>query len=116
MLSGILNSEKAISVNIAIMRAFVLVRQYAMTYKDLTERLKEIESKFKVDMFNRQSLAFIVKEKIELVPLSQLSYAFENKFLGFVVALIKIQSAGKRLISVCQNILPATADFFRFTF
>jgi len=46
MLSGILNSEKAISVNIAIMRAFVMVRQYALTYKDLTERLKEIESKF----------------------------------------------------------------------
>ena len=46
MLSGILNSEKAISVNIAIMRAFVMVRQYALTYKDLTERLREIESKF----------------------------------------------------------------------
>jgi hypothetical protein len=46
MLSGILNSDKAISVNIAIMRAFVLVRQYALTYKDLTTRLKEIESNF----------------------------------------------------------------------
>jgi len=46
MLSGILNSEKAITVNIAIMRAFVLVRQYALTYKDLTEKLKEIEGKF----------------------------------------------------------------------
>ena len=30
MLSGILNSEKAISVNIAIMRAFVMIRQYRM--------------------------------------------------------------------------------------
>ena len=46
MLSGILNSDKAISVNIAIMRAFVMVRQYALTYKDLTEKLKEIEGKF----------------------------------------------------------------------
>ena len=46
MLSGILNSDKAISMNIAIMRAFVMVRQYALTYKDLTERLKEIEGKF----------------------------------------------------------------------
>lgn len=46
MLSGILNSDKAISMNIAIMRAFVMVRQYALTYKGLTERLKEIEGKF----------------------------------------------------------------------
>ena len=44
--------------------------------------VKTIESKFKVDMFNRQSLAFVVKDKIELVPLSQLSYAFENKFIN----------------------------------
>jgi len=46
MLSGILNSEKAISVNITIMRAFVIIRQYALTYKELTEKLKEIEGRF----------------------------------------------------------------------
>ena len=46
MLSGILNSDKAINVNIAIMRAFVLIRQYALTYKELTAKLKEIEGKF----------------------------------------------------------------------
>jgi hypothetical protein len=46
MLSGILNSDKAIEVNIAIMRAFVIIRQYALTYKDLTDRLREIEGKF----------------------------------------------------------------------
>lgn len=43
--------------------------------------IKSIEERFKVDMFNRQSLAFVVKNKIELVPMSQLSYAFENNFL-----------------------------------
>jgi hypothetical protein len=46
MLSGILNSDKAINVNIAIMRAFVMIRQYALTYKELTDRLKEIEGRF----------------------------------------------------------------------
>jgi hypothetical protein len=46
MLSGILNSDKAINVNITIMRAFVMIRQYALTYKELTDRLKEIEGKF----------------------------------------------------------------------
>jgi len=46
MLSGILNSEKAIEVNIAIMRAFVFMRQYALTHKDLTEKLRELETKY----------------------------------------------------------------------
>ena len=46
MLSGILNSEKAIDVNIAIMRAFVFMRQYALTHKDLTEKLQKLENKY----------------------------------------------------------------------
>jgi hypothetical protein len=46
MLSGILTSDKAIDVNIAIMRAFVLMRQYALTHKDLTQKLQELDSKY----------------------------------------------------------------------
>jgi hypothetical protein len=46
MLSAVLNSEKAIDVNIAIMRAFVFIRQYALTNKDLTDKLKELETKY----------------------------------------------------------------------
>jgi len=46
MLSGILNSEKAIEVNIAIMRAFVFMRQYALTHRDLTQKLQELENKY----------------------------------------------------------------------
>ena len=46
MLSGILNSDKAINTNIAIMRAFVFIRQYALSHKDLTEKLIELENKF----------------------------------------------------------------------
>ena len=46
MLSGILKSDKAIDVNIAIMRAFVFIRQYALSHKDLTDKLKELETKY----------------------------------------------------------------------
>ena len=46
MLSSVLNSQKAIDVNIAIMRAFVYVRQYALSHKDLTEQLKKLEDKY----------------------------------------------------------------------
>lgn len=46
MLSGVLKSKKAIQVNISIMRAFVFMRQYALTHKDLTEKLKELETRY----------------------------------------------------------------------
>jgi len=46
MLSGLLNSDIAIEVNIAIVRAFVLMRQFALNHKDLTEKLKELERKY----------------------------------------------------------------------
>jgi hypothetical protein len=46
MLSGILNSDVAINVNIAIMRTFVLIRKYALQHKEFDEKLLEIETKY----------------------------------------------------------------------
>ena len=46
MLASVLNSSKAIQVNISIVRAFVYIRQYALTHKDLTEKLKELETRY----------------------------------------------------------------------
>ncbi len=43
MLSGVLNSEKAINMNIAIMRAFVEIRRLALKQNDLKEQLEEIK-------------------------------------------------------------------------
>jgi hypothetical protein len=46
MLSGLLNSDIAIEVNISIMRAFVLIRQFALTYHELSEKLLELEKQY----------------------------------------------------------------------
>jgi hypothetical protein len=46
MLSGVLKSKKAIDVNIVIMRTFVFLRQHALTHKDLTEKLNEMEKEY----------------------------------------------------------------------
>jgi ORF6N domain len=43
MLSGILNSERAIAVNIAIMRTFVKMRQIMLSNIDLSKRLDDLE-------------------------------------------------------------------------
>lgn len=45
MLSGILNSDMAINMNIAIMRAFVEVRRVLLRQIDLKEQLKEIKDR-----------------------------------------------------------------------
>jgi hypothetical protein len=43
--------------------------------------IKDIENKFSVRLFDRQLLAFVVKDKVELLPLSQLQYALDNNFI-----------------------------------
>ncbi|MEO6547183.1 MAG: hypothetical protein ABIN94_04265 [Ferruginibacter sp.] len=44
--------------------------------------VKEIEAKFNVQLFDRQTLAFLIKEKVQLLPLSQLNYAARNNFIN----------------------------------
>lgn len=44
--------------------------------------MKEIEKLYKVSLFDRQNLAFVVKDKIQLLPLNQLQYAFDNQFIN----------------------------------
>jgi len=43
--------------------------------------IKDIEQRFGVNMFDRTTLAFFVKDKVQLLPLSQLQYAFDNRFI-----------------------------------
>lgn len=61
MLSSVLKSQKAIDVNIAIMRAFVLIRQYDLSHHDLTNKINELAVKFD-RQFNDvyQALAFLM--------------------------------------------------------
>jgi len=44
--------------------------------------IKDIEQKFGVNMFDRTTLAFVIKDKVQLLPLSQLQYAFNNGFIN----------------------------------
>ena len=43
MLSSVLNSEQAITVNIQIMRIFVQIKRFSLENKDLTKRLTKVE-------------------------------------------------------------------------
>jgi phage regulator Rha-like protein len=45
MLSSVLNSERAVQVNIAVMRAFVKLREMLSTHKELAQKLAQLEKK-----------------------------------------------------------------------
>lgn len=69
MLSSVLNSEIAIEVNINIMRAFVMMRQLAFTYQELSEKLIELEKKHnqKFDDIEQVLKYLIQKDKKQIL-------------------------------------------------
>jgi hypothetical protein len=78
MLSSVLNSEIAIETNIAIMRAFVFMRQFALTYKELSDQLKELEKRHN-QQFNdiEEVLKYLIKKE------KQSSKQANRKQIGF---------------------------------
>ena len=78
MLSGILKSDKAIEVNISIMRAFVLMRKYALSNLDLSQQLKQLET-----LYNKQfddvfeAINYLMKKD------NQLKQQVERNKIGF---------------------------------
>jgi hypothetical protein len=64
MLSGILNSDVAINVNINIMRAFVMIRQYALNYQDLATKISALEQNYNKQFTNVfEALDYLTNEK-----------------------------------------------------
>ena len=65
MLSSVLKSKLAIQINISIMRAFVMMRQWSLTYHELAERLEELERKHgqRFDGIEQVLNYFIQKDK-----------------------------------------------------
>jgi hypothetical protein len=46
MLANVLKSKKARQTSIAIVRAFIALKQFVLTYKELSEKLHELENKY----------------------------------------------------------------------
>lgn len=44
--------------------------------------IKQIEQDLKIDLLDRQNLAFIIKDKIQILPMQQFNYALENNFIS----------------------------------
>ncbi len=75
MLSGILKSDRAINVNIAIMRTFVKMRHIMLSNKKLANKLSELEKKYD-SQFN------IVFDAIRKIVLDE--HDKKNRPIGFI--------------------------------
>ncbi|MBL7798353.1 MAG: ORF6N domain-containing protein [Saprospiraceae bacterium] len=73
MLSGVLNSQKAIETNIAIFRAFIALRHYAHTYAELSQKITELEAKYDAE------IADIHEALTQLAPPDKDPDAWENR-------------------------------------
>ncbi len=68
MLSSVLNSERAIQANIAIMRAFVKLRQILSTHKELVHKLEELERKIEKHDVDIQSIFGAIRQLMAPSP------------------------------------------------
>ncbi len=70
MLASVLKSEKAVKMNITVVRAFIALREYVLTYKELAEKIafieKEMKHKFK-DV--NEALNYLLSPKSERKPI-----------------------------------------------
>ncbi|HOU35802.1 MAG TPA: ORF6N domain-containing protein, partial [Candidatus Omnitrophota bacterium] len=65
MLSSVLRSKRAVQVNIAIMRAFVKLRELLLTHKELAEKIDELERKYQMHETDIQVIFQAIKKLLE---------------------------------------------------
>ena len=65
MLSSVLNSERAVKVNIAIMRAFVKMREYLQSTAQLARKLEQLEKETRAKFAGQQEQINLIFEAIK---------------------------------------------------
>ena len=79
MLSSVLNSERAIRVNILIMRAFTKIREILLTHKELAVKIEALERKYAGHDQTIKEIFEAIKQLLEPPPVK------EKKIIGFHV-------------------------------
>jgi phage regulator Rha-like protein len=77
MLSSVLNSERAIQVNILIMRAFTKLREILLTHKELAAKIEALERKYTEHDQTIKEIFEAIKQLLEPPPIK------EKRIIGF---------------------------------
>ena len=77
MLSSVLNSKRAVQVNILIIRAFVKLREMLSTHKDLARKLAELEEKYQAHDVQIKAVFDAIRKLIEqpVAPRRRIGFA-----------------------------------------
>jgi hypothetical protein len=90
MLSSVLNSPRAIEVNIQIIRVFIQLREMIVSHKDLARKIEDLEKKF-TEKFKEHDQKFILIFRAIKELISDKEDAKKKKGpMGFVVQEILI--------------------------
>jgi ORF6N domain len=87
MLASVLNSPRAIEASVFIVRAFVRLRELLASHKDLSQKLKELESKFEghdeqiKDIINAINQLLLPPEK----PKRQIGFSVKEPKLKYIM-------------------------------
>ena len=84
MLSSILNSERAISVNIQIIRIFTRMRAMIESHKDILRKLEMLEKK-DIELDEKVSLIFEYLKELEQSKLEETDFK-KRKRIGLITA------------------------------
>jgi ORF6N domain len=68
MLSSVLTSERAVALNILIIRAFVRLREYLATHKDLARKLEDVEHTQQEHSVHIEQIYGYIQRLLEPVP------------------------------------------------
>jgi phage regulator Rha-like protein len=79
MLSSVLNSERAVQVNIQIMRTFTQLREMVSTHKALAQKLVELERKFESHDEHIHSLFEAIRQLMEPPPTRKRKIGFHSR-------------------------------------
>jgi len=90
MLSSVLNSKRAVHVNIQIMRTFAALRELLATHKDLAQKLEEMEKKYD------QQFKVVFEAIRQLITAPDSVQEKPKRRIGFKVAEVKVHYAPRR--------------------
>jgi hypothetical protein len=83
MLSSVLNSERAVQMNIIIMRAFVRMRELLASHKDLARKIEQMEATQKQHARTQQEHTSILIGVVQ--DIQKLKHPPQTRAIGFVV-------------------------------
>lgn len=78
MLSSVLNSERAIQVNIAIMRIFVKIREALIVHKELAHKLSELEKRVENHDHEIEAIFEAIRQLMEIPKKSKRKIGFNQ--------------------------------------